>query len=109
MSFARKNHQCWHCYWVIQKNTLYNIETNVCDGKIYSLKTHTECDLMHRDWIKDGLYYDDEGYQTMYDDMVESGENFMQLCASYEKKFPDATRYLALSYRYSNIGENNES
>ena len=106
---ARKNHQCFHCYWLIQKGELYNVSCHADGSKVYDLKTHQQCDSLHDYMVKKGQIEVDpyDGYGPMYDYMFDSGENFMAWTNEFKDEFPDAILHLRLSYKYANRDEDN--
>lgn len=61
---ARKNHLCNFCELVISKGTVYDNQTNIFDGQIYTWKTHLECtkladELKMYDYVDEGLSGED--------------------------------------------------
>lgn len=86
----RKPHQCFHCYRSIPKGTTANFQSNVLDGRAYTLYTHPDCDGLWDQYMKDaGISpwdYDD-GTPPLQDEWGDSGE-FDSLCDAYRGQFP---------------------
>ena len=48
---ARKRHTCDYCGCEIPKGEKYEVQTNVCDGRVYTWRAHIHCqDLCDKIW-----------------------------------------------------------
>jgi hypothetical protein len=72
---ARKPHKCWHCYRTIEAGARYGLQTNVCDGEVYTLRWHVDCDECASEYAKvNGIFYDEDGFGPLRDDWIDSGD-----------------------------------
>lgn len=72
---ARKHHQRWHCYRSIASGEIYGFQANSFDGSAYTLKWHTDCEDCAAEYRKLlGNSYDDDGFQPLRDEWINSGE-----------------------------------
>ncbi|MDB0600304.1 hypothetical protein PL373_13270 [Tenacibaculum maritimum] len=81
---ARKEHQCNFCGGIIEKGEVYQSQTNVYEGDIYTWKSHTTCQQIVRELnmfeeaddngVCDGMFseYINETYSNLTD--TETGE-----------------------------------
>ena len=65
---ARKEHKCDFCLQKIEKRDVYNAQTNVYEGEIYTWKSHLRCGKI----ASELRMYDDSGYEGLgSDDFIE--------------------------------------
>jgi hypothetical protein len=93
---AKKPHQCWHCYRTIEANTRYGLQTNVYDGRVYTLRWHLDCQDCWSECIKAGIIYCDDGYPPLRDDWVDSGE-YERECNVWRGFFPHVVARMELT------------
>lgn len=70
---AKKAHQCFHCYRMIEPGARYGYQTNKYDF-VYTLRWHIDCEEMAEKVRDPSDHYDDEGWGPLRDDLVYSGE-----------------------------------
>lgn len=67
---ARKHHQCFECYRAIAPQQKYGFQTNVYDGRVYTLAWHLDCGEFAHEYRKTSDWYDDgEGFPPLRDMM----------------------------------------
>jgi hypothetical protein len=72
---AKKSHQCWNCYRAIEVGTTYELQTNIYDGRVYTLKSHADCNECASEYAKvNGILYDEDGFGPLRDDWIDSGD-----------------------------------
>lgn len=64
---GRKAHQCFECYREIPAKTTHHYQTNVYDGRVYTLRSHSDCAECAREYNHMTDQYFDEGYQPLRD------------------------------------------
>ena len=71
---ARKAHQCFHCYRMIEPGTVYGFQTCRYDD-VYTLVWHLDCEAMASEY-RDGDDYGDygDGFGPLRNDLIESGQ-----------------------------------
>ncbi|TDQ27664.1 hypothetical protein [Tenacibaculum caenipelagi] len=62
---ARKEHRCNFCWGVIPKGEVYESQTNVYEGTIYTWKAHTSC----QDIARELKMFEDAGSEGVCDGM----------------------------------------
>jgi hypothetical protein len=95
ISTARKHHQCFECYRNIAPNQKYGFQTNIFDGRVYTLKWHLDCAACGSEY-RISSYYDDDGFPPLRDEWIESGE-YKQICNNYHKLFPHVVARMELT------------
>jgi len=70
---ARKPHQCFHCYRQIGYGERYEFQVNKYDGAIYTLRWHLDCEQCANEFYAADLYYDDSGFPSLRDELLNSG------------------------------------
>lgn len=102
---ARKHHQCWHCYRSISPGTVYGMQTNVYDGRVYTLKWHIDCDECSMECHRlSEHYYDDEGLPPLRDQWIDSGE-YLSECDNWRGFYPHVVARMELSDQLRDIAE----
>lgn len=72
---ARKPHKCWHCYRIIEAGTIYGYQANVCDGEVFTLKFHQDCnDCADYYGRINGTLYGEDGTGPLRDQWADSGD-----------------------------------
>lgn len=94
---ARKHHQCFECYRMIAPGERYGYQSNVYDGRPYSLRWHIDCGECGSEYrALTGHNYDEEGYPPLRDEWVESGEYEIE-CNLWRGKFPHVVARMELT------------
>jgi hypothetical protein len=74
---ARKPHQCFHCYRMIEAGTEYGFQTCKYDS-VYTLRWHLDCEEMASRY-RDPSWYAEEGWGPLRDELQGSGEYLREL------------------------------
>ena len=95
MRKARKTHQCFECYRSIGLGETYAYQTNVYDGRVYTIKWHVDCGACGSEY-RDQIYYDDEGYPPLRDEWCDSGE-YESILDGYRGLYPHVVARMELT------------
>lgn len=94
---ARKHHQCWHCYRDIAPGETYGFQSNVYDGRAYTLKFHLDCEACSSECRRlSGNDYYDEGYPPLRDEWIDNGE-YKNECDNWRGFFPHVVARMELT------------
>ena len=94
---ARKPHRCFHCCRDIAPRTIYGFQSNVYDGRAYTLRWHVDCAECASEWRNlVGYYYDDEGFPPLRDEWCESGE-YESECENWRGFYPHVVARMELT------------
>ncbi len=94
---ARKHHQCFECYRSISPGTQFGFQTNIYDGRVYTLSWHLDCEELGAEWRANAMHdYDDEGFPPLRDEWCDSGE-YPSLCDIYRGHFPHVIARMELT------------
>lgn len=95
---ARKPHQCFDCHREIPIGTEYKYQTNVYEGRVYTICQHIDCADCARQYQSDRgpHYYDDDGVPPMRDDWINSGEYEVN-CDAYRGFYPHVIARMELT------------
>jgi len=94
---ARKTHRCFECCGSIDRGVVYGYQTNTCDGRIYTIRYHVDCDELAKEYFKIcGYTFDDGERAGLREEWCTNGEYHSE-CDLWRGYYPHVIARMELS------------